>query len=76
MELFKMTCSEIHELRDSTLDNLISFNRELKINYSSIQSRQTQVNDEMPKRLKDWSNDIRKIEFNAEGLDTKMELHA
>ena len=71
-----MTCQEIHELRDSTLDNLIGFNRELKISYSSIQQKHTQVTDEMPQKMKDFSKDIRNIKFNPDNLDTKMEMHA
>ncbi len=36
MELFKMTCQEVQSLREDTLEKLISFNRDLKINYASI----------------------------------------
>ncbi len=36
MELFKLTCEEARTLRDDTLEKLITFNRELKINYATI----------------------------------------
>jgi len=36
MELFKLTCSEVKHLKDETIENLIKFNRGLKVNYSSI----------------------------------------
>ena len=71
-----MTCAEVGELRQNTLDNLISFNRELKVSYSSIQAKQTQVTDETPNRLKEFSKEYKKIQFNPEALDAKMERHA
>ena len=36
MELFKMTCEEIQKIKDDTLEKLITYNRNLKLNYSSI----------------------------------------
>jgi hypothetical protein len=36
MELFKMTCREVQVLRDDTLERLIQFNSNLKIQYAGI----------------------------------------
>ena len=30
----------------------------------------------MPKKLQDFSKEIKMIEFNPDSLDTKMEMHA
>ena len=45
MELFKLTCQEIQTLKDETLENLIRFNRELKINYSLIKENVNRSKD-------------------------------
>jgi hypothetical protein len=36
MELFKLTCQEVQSLREDTLERLISFNRDLKLNYAAV----------------------------------------
>ena len=36
MELFRLTCTEAQTLRDETLEKLITLNRELKVNYSTL----------------------------------------
>ena len=76
MELFSMACKEVRELRDDTLSKLIEFNRELKIGYSSIQTKQTQMAKEMPQRTKEMAQSLRQIELNLQALDTKAEYHA
>lgn len=42
MELFQMTVNEVQQLKDQTIKNLISQNRDLKLNY---QATKQQVND-------------------------------
>ena len=55
MELFNLTRREVSDLRDSTLDRLIQFNRELKINYSNIKESELHYKEAMPDRLKQIS---------------------
>ena len=63
------------ELRDETLDRLISFNRELKISYSGIKQTEIEYKESMPDKLKMFSERIRKIKFDSSGLDRKAEMH-
>jgi hypothetical protein len=36
MEIFKLTKAEVNDLKDSSLEQMIKFNRELKVQYAAI----------------------------------------
>ena len=55
MELFKLSCAEVQELKDQTLDKLISFNRELKMSFSSVQQKHWEFKETVPDKLKHFS---------------------
>ena len=88
MELFKLSCKEVTELKDSTLDSLIAFNRELKVSFSSIKKQELEFKESMPEKLHifskskyfysqliSWVIDIKQIEFDPSGFDSKAEMH-
>ena len=53
MELFKMTCEEVQKLKNDNIEHMIKFNRDLKVNYSSIKEQtkffKTQQSDKVNK---------------------------
>ncbi len=55
MELFRLTCTEAQTLRDETLEKLITFNRELKVNYSTLKENVRVAKLEQERKTKEFA---------------------
>ena len=53
MELFKLTCDEVQTLRGDTLERLIAFNRELKVNYATVKENLRRAAEEQQRKTRD-----------------------